>query len=329
MTAVLNIKIELPLVSVFKFEIYAIKTFTECISELLNLNNKMIVDILDLGYFNVKINYLENHIHTLQIIPILEDAISFEINVPNNYNNIEIKSEKLLSETEKVSIFESVIVNLFKAEIWKLLILSQIAKPGSIKLREGRIYINSRFYGGFPAFSSVHRESIDDILSLKWIKYYSLNISDIYKWFDENNFSFKRHSASSIERALNAFTHLFGGRSSGLIFDLLWSLVGIESLYCSGKEGLSEQIFNKTQIYLGPMTDFKKRIKQMYDFRSRLVHGDMNIPPYYYNNTDSEHDLYSDKLYDSSVLAVSILTITLQKMIVENKNKLIFKTIVE
>ena len=104
--------------------------------------------------------------------------------------------------------------------------------------------------------------------------------------------------------------------------DLLWSLIGIEALYCSGKEGLSEQIFTKTQIFLGEIIDYKKKLKQMYDFRSRLIHGDLNIPPNHFYDDDNP---FRDQLFDSTVFAVAILTATLQKMVYENKKELNFK----
>lgn len=62
----------------------------------------------------------------------------------------------------------------------------------------------------------------------------------------------------------------------------------------------------------------------MYNFRSRLVHGDINIPPNYYEYDDVEEEKFQDKLFDATVLAVAILTATLQELVFRNEAKLNF-----
>ena len=106
---------------------------------------------------------------------------------------------------------------------------------------------------------------------------------------------------------------------------MFWALIGIETLYCSGKEGLSEQIFNKTQVVLGEIKDYKKRVKQMYDFRSRLVHGDLDVSPLHYDLDDVDEQQFQQNLYDSAILAVAILTTTLQQMVKRDKVNLRFQ----
>lgn len=67
----------------------------------------------------------------------------------------------------------------------------------------------------------------------------------------------------------------------------------------------------------------------MYDFRSRLVHGDLDIPPSNYGLHDDEAELYMLKAYESSCLAISILTVTFQEMVLENKSELIFRYVLD
>ena len=251
--------------------------------------------------------------------------------MPNTYDSLKIEtnSSEEISNEDKKSIFKSIVSSEFKSKIFYFLTLIQIAKPGAIKTREGDVFVNGQLEDYFYSITSIHRESLEDIKNLKWPTYKNMRFIDVWNWFQKNNFSFQRHSKSNIERALNAFSYLFKDSIGDTVFDLFWSLVGIETLYCSGKEGLSEQIFNKTQVFLGEIKDYKKRLKQMYDFRSRLVHGDMDIPPNHYKLEDEDNDQFQQNLYDSTILAVAILTATLQKMVEGDRNNLSFKYILE
>lgn len=191
------------------------------------------------------------------------------------------------------------------------------------------MFIDEKIANSFYSISSIQRESLSDIENLKWPTYKNTKFIKVWEWFLKNEFSFEKHSKSNTERALNAFTHLFKDNHVDSVFDLFWSLIGIETLYCSGKEGLSEQIFNKTQVVLGELKDYKKRLKQMYDFRSRLIHGDLDIPPNHYDLNDKDEEQFQQSLYDSTILAVAILTATLQTMVNEDRKSVKFKYILE
>ncbi len=331
MTSSLLIKIVIPIFPLFNFDQVPNSYISEAIAELLQFDNKLEIEVGELGVFYPSIYLIEDY------EPISEkrgfisncNAIVFQILIPNNYQNLKIEkntSDEVTRE-DKIGMFRSLVVEELKRKVLYFLILSQLAKPGSIKSLRGDVFVNEKLVSDFYTILSIHRESRGDIQNLGWPEYKNLKLEKVWNWFQTNHFSFQRHSKSNTERALNAFTHLFKVSLNDNIFDLLWALIGIETLYCSGKEGLSEQIFNKTQIVLGELKDYKKRLKQMYDFRSRLVHGDLDIPPNYYDLYDEENEKFEGSLYDSTVLAVAILTTTLQIMVEENKSSLSFKYI--
>jgi len=54
------------------------------------------------------------------------------------------------------------------------------------------------------------------------------------------------------------------------------------------------------------------------------VHGDLNIPPSLYDVYDEENEEYESRLYESSCLAIGILTATIQEMILLDKKELKF-----
>jgi hypothetical protein len=110
----------------------------------------------------------------------------------------------------------------------------------------------------------------------------------------------------------------------------LWALLGIEAVYVVGEEGITQQIHEKTQIYLGEKSNFKKSIKSMYNFRSKFIHGELEIPSYFrHHHSSNEHEKYDKEITEATQLAVGILTATLQKLIIQDKKTLTFKYIIE
>ena len=59
---------------------------------------------------------------------------------------------------------------------------------------------------------------------------------------------------------------------------LFWSLSGLEALFVEGDTGITQQLNDKIQIFLGEIESDKRRLKKLYNFRSSLIHGGMNIP---------------------------------------------------
>ena len=87
-----------------------------------------------------------------------------------------------------------------------------------------------------------------------------------------------------------------------------------------------EQVNEKVQLVLGEITEFKKSIKNMYNFRSRLVHGDLDIPSIIGENyQDQRIERYDVELYHSALLSLAILVSTFQWMIENNQTELIFE----
>jgi len=326
------LKIILPLLPIFRPEQHLSGYVNETIDELLELSNNVEIELKKLGAFPLSIKLL-NDFELTQKKRFLQEkkALVFEITIPHSNKIIDSLwgSGEETSENEKDKYLEEISYE-FQDQVFQFIVLSQIAKPGTIKSRRGDVCLNERVLRSFYSTISIHRESLDDVKSLKWPNYMNLKIIDVWNWFNENDFSSQRFSKSKTEIALNAFSKLFGSDLSNISIDLIWSLIGIEALYCSGKEGLSEQIFKKTQVFLGEILDFKKRLKQMYDFRSRLIHGDLNIPPnHYYDDGDEENVKFEEDLYGSTILAVAVLTATLQKMVHEKRNCLNFKYVIE
>ncbi len=130
-----------------------------------------------------------------------------------------------------------------------------------------------------------------------------------------------------MSRAFNAFSYLY---EAGDITKLFWTMVGLEAIYVKGKEGISEQIKNKGQLFLGEIEEFKNQLSKMYGFRSSFVHGDKNFPSYFHvaDGLDS-YEKFSKELHETLLVAESMLIATLQKMAKEEISELKFRYIIE
>ena len=101
--------------------------------------------------------------------------------------------------------------------------------------------------------------------------------------------------------------------------------MGLEAFFCKGKEGLKQQIFEKSQLVLGEVKDYKKEIKQMYDIRSELIHGVLDLPYSFNENLESkEWNTFNNKIYSASLVAIKMLIVTFQYMVKNNIEELDF-----
>lgn len=323
--------IVVPLVPTYAPEKHLSEYLDSAIEDVLTLNKKVEIIIEDVGRFSLGVfSFTEDPI-IAKALPYTDKVLVFRIIVPNTSNEIKISAsdDSIITPEERLSLFKHHIVHEFKFQIINLLVLSNVARPGGIKTRDGLVFLNKEKFKSFPSVYSIHRESLDDIKTLKWPIYKSLDLLHVWQWIERNNFSFRFHSKTKVDRALNAFTYLFKGSLENIVFDLFWSLIGVEALYCSSKDGISEQIYEKVQLVLGPVTESKKKIKSMYNFRSRLIHGDLDIPPNHFEYDDQEEEKFQEELFDATILAVAILTVTLQELIFKNETGLKFKYILE
>ena len=97
---------------------------------------------------------------------------------------------------------------------------------------------------------------------------------------------------------------------------LFWALVGLEALYVHGKAELAQQVREKSQVLLGKQVTFKKRITQMYDFRSRFLHGDLDFPGLCLVGDARETVArFDSELLEAIAMAVAVLVGTIQEVI--------------
>lgn len=123
---------------------------------------------------------------------------------------------------------------------------------------------------------------------------------------------------SRVEKAVACLTHCFEGpfRGRDSYSTLLWSLAGLEALFCDSEAGITYQIRRRAPLLLSdyPIQNLDKMLVKGYGFRSRLFHGDVKMVSALRfgedlseeNDYESEAETYAD--FFLSVLCCSIRT---------------------
>jgi len=126
-------------------------------------------------------------------------------------------------------------------------------------------------------------------------------------------------------RAISAFSRIFEAAIIDDSMQLVWALIGIESLYVKGKTSIVEQVRDKVQAFLGQPETYKKKLGSMYEFRSRFIHGDLDfIPLYLVGDARSVVERYEIEQTEAVDMAIAILVASLQELILRDWSGLDF-----
>lgn len=199
--------------------------------------------------------------------------------------------------------------------------MTQIAYPGTLWLDNANVYLNDSQIEGIKGFTSILFEY--DFKANSWPKLYDISISQVWDYVTTKTNILKEFSKTEIERALNAFSYIFSKHYiDNVPISLFWTISGLEALYVRGEVGITQQLNDKIQVFLGDIKENKKRLKKLYNYRSSLVHGGLNIP---INDSLFEDEKYQMELYDMNAFAATVLVATLQKIIMNDMTELTFR----
>jgi hypothetical protein len=214
-----------------------------------------------------------------------------------------------------------------------LIIYMNLAKPGAFQTSGGIMIVKEKIDK-----TSKKRQKFDSILSivgdslelrdkLKWPAIKNLKLKTVLDFLGNHWNAFEKLPNSRIQRALNAFSYLFHDAFRDTGNDLFYSVLGIESLFVTGHDNIQKQVDIKTQILFGRRIDFKKRFNELYDFRSRYIHGQLNISNQYFGDDLDDHlyETHLNPLFENACFAVLILIASIQKHIELNKTELEFE----
>jgi len=264
----------------------------------------------------------------------LTDYIFLKIQTHLTYEKIVIHTYKgkkevahNFSELEVIELSKQHYADILATGVNDLIIASNIANPGILRTESGFIYIDEMKYKVIPEINNFLYEAITDIKHIGWPKLYNLEMFRVWEWLRAIPSYFDGIGKHPIGRALAAFSYLFSSLNTTEPFSFaLWAILGLEALYGDDNIGIQKQLIQRTEAFLGKRMSHQKIISQMYDFRSRFLHGDIDFPMrHIFLEGTQEGDKFIEDSFIPEQLAQVVLVATLQEMAIRNLMELKFE----
>jgi hypothetical protein len=246
--------------------------------------------------------------------------LSIAASVPIPREGIEARSvsgEKVYYEGDQAQRLHKLhIEETFKKRLYDLIIVANIARVGSLEVSRGLMVQDGqqRYVEGTTG-AYMLRYAAGHAAKLGWPQLQVLGIAEGWRWAIKQEGFLEGFGGGPTSRALNAFTHLLGPNVDFASL-LLWTLIGLEAVYTKGQGALQEQVREKSQLLLGKQEAFKKKVGQMYNFRSRFVHGELDFvgrrAP---RDVREKYRKHYIELFECTYLAEAILIATFQQLI--------------
>lgn len=286
---------------------------------LKNLSESDTVDAIFAQYKDIKFSNEKNNKY-IQIYCVIEANINADL------------THEPFESYDKISTINMLLHLDFKQFTKNVLITSQLSYPARLHTRQGLITsLTSGVIDVIPPIGNYTIDMLAPFTNLNWVKISTLNFKEVWDWLNHINFFNTDIPQTPIHRAISAFTHITSPEvQPGSIIQLFWAMVGLEAIYCQGRGDLRKQLSEKTQLYLGNLTEFKSIVGKLYDYRSLFVHGDLPFPSYFGEELDSKD--YQSHIHESfrySSIACGILIATIQKLASENRTTLDFDCIIK
>lgn len=258
-------------------------------SEILGKESKIISDLKD-KYPALITNYIKDFL---------------EINI------VTIREEKI--ETYNIVWLDSI--------IRKLSLLTHLAYATKVDFLHGLIFINKIYFGQTSIVLSNIDFAYEYADEINWPRLDSLNLEKVIKWYSKNNLHTDGNSKNKLHRSINAFSYLFNKVGEKDTSQLFWSMLGIESLLAEGNSNVLSQIKIKSSLILGQPQEYKNKLSKLYDYRSRLIHGDYDFPAKF----SGDYEVFEKNYWDNLHFSAAILLALIRELISKDKNEFDFE----
>ena len=192
------------------------------------------------------------------------------------------------------------------------IVMSILLFKPDIEMNIGRInfFIDNEHYNTEMFFLSQMQNDVFDgyyqIITTK------LRFEKIFSWIKKNTDLYDDKHKPHI-----AFTALTCAFNKEAHESLLYSVIGLESIYSTNDKGISYILQNRINYIFPNIT--KEQIKHIYKMRSDFVHGKIGI-----NLCPDYSDLSDFKFDDVSFLATALLLETIRRLIENNAETIKF-----
>lgn len=250
-------------------------------------------------------------------------------NVLRNPDGTPIEEGKYPDEM-LIEVYKEYVVSILNEHAFLFSLAANIARPGSLQFINRYSIQNNQLIRKDGGTINKLDTAVENCEKYSWPPIENLSVYDIWNWLCKVPGFRDGESHSKLGRAISAVTHLLNDNFADEDqMALVWALIGLEALYGTGNTGLKSQIMERTESFLGKRVSYKKDFSNMYDFRSRFVHGDRNFN---YKGFERDSKISSDFVNDlerSEDVAIATLISTLQRMCIQNRYELNFSVVVK
>lgn len=196
--------------------------------------------------------------------------------------------------------------------------LSELSSPGCIWAVEGAVVIREGIYAQTSAkrfFGALHPRAE---FPAAWPPVVTLPLTRVVRWAKAVGMLSAPLAESRLQRVLAAYTNLVGLETQGDNEPLFRAMQALEAFYCDGVGDLRRQLAEKTRVWLGQHDGTTNIVGQLYDVRSKFVHGSAKLE-YRHSTADPwEHDEKTMfQLSSGASFATRLLVASLQRCVVE------------
>ena len=282
------------------------------------------------GYFSVNNfdKYNNQSFKEIQKIAHLSSSYLSQIEYDNSYDYYlrfditctcdktgEIKSDEI-SANEIRRIRKEILLSSIVEEVHKYLFLLTLKTSNSISILEGFCISGRKLLA--------HTNKILSGLYLEEYKeklVHNIDLGKAWEFINRESMFVNGLSKTNVARAISILSLVYFEENSEISKTAL-VLTGIEALYARGNTGIGSQLVEKIGLYLGASLAKQKEINNLYNIRSRYIHGDIDI---YMSFCSHDDDLEREiELYDAYNYGMAVLLETIKKLINEKKDKLEF-----
>ncbi len=206
---------------------------------------------------------------------------------------------------------------VFEKRAHEIMIAANLSNVGSLEL----VRMVSRCESSWKVYPETVgaleiREAVIASAKHQWPAMQRLGFGDVWAWLNRFSGFTTGFSNSQVGRALNAMTQIMNEKALDMPLQLVWSMIGLEAIYCRRTEAVLEQLRDGSSLLLGTCP-IRKLFNTMYDSRSKFLHGTMNFA-----GSDLLEDARDDvgkfdqSMAEASALAIAVLVATIQELVV-------------
>lgn len=212
----------------------------------------------------------------------------------------------------------------FQEAVEGILLATHIAMPGSVNTMDGVVVVDGKIRGQAQGAQPSISSGVDDAVHRGWPPIGAPPIGRVHEWLSKLPGFDRRMGTGPVERAVAALSHV-PLNETDVPGDLIWAMVGLEALYGRDQEPVGTQLMRMAELLLGARKTHKREMKEAYRFRSKLVHGEIDIPFFQNEPQEPYFEQFVQNNSDATSLAQAVPVASIEELIRRTEHALEFE----